>query len=226
MRLHRRRSSRIWHPVVLVKTRVWVGCTVSRAQNNSTRRSWCSLFEEWCVIFHNHSAWRVIFLLDFRDWWISFETRSTDINKNRNSWHHFLVLFLVLGGQGWRSQWWEHSPPNNVARVQIPASTPYVGVEFVVGSLPCSERFSLNTPAFPCLKKTTFLNSNSTRNRIDKEPLCGCATSKSLYIFIYYYIYLLLNWSRLDFHRSLGHPLEEPDRGRSAGWTARANSGW
>ena len=79
---YRRRSSRIWHPAVLVKTRVWVGCTVSRAQKNSTRRSWCSLFEEWCVIFHNHSAWRVIFLLDFRDWWISFETRSTDIKTN------------------------------------------------------------------------------------------------------------------------------------------------
>ena len=25
------------------------------------------------------------------------------------------------------AQWWEHSPPANVARVQIPASTPYVG---------------------------------------------------------------------------------------------------
>ena len=115
------------------------------------------------------------------------------------------------------AQWWEHSPPNNVARVQIPASTPYVGVEFVVDSLPCSERFSLNTPAFPCLKKTTFSNSNSTRNWIDKEPLCGCATSNSLHICTYYYIYLLLNWSGLDFHRSLGHPREETVRGSSAG---------
>ena len=25
------------------------------------------------------------------------------------------------------AQWWEHSPPTNVARFQIPASTPYVG---------------------------------------------------------------------------------------------------
>ena len=25
------------------------------------------------------------------------------------------------------AQWWESSPPSNVARVQIPASTPYVG---------------------------------------------------------------------------------------------------
>ena len=111
------------------------------------------------------------------------------------------------------AHWWEHSPPNNMARVEIPASTPYVAVEFGVGSLPCSERFSLNTVRrlSPVLKNQHF------QIPIDKEPLCGCATSKSLYIFIYYYIYLLLNWSRLDFHRSLGHPREETVRGRSAG---------
>ena len=42
----------------------------------------------------------------------------------------------------WRAtmaQWWEHSPPTNVTRVQISASTTYVGVEFVDGSLPCSD---------------------------------------------------------------------------------------
>ena len=38
---------------------------------------------------------------------------------------------VCFGEQGWRrgarvAQWWEHSPPINVARVQIPASTPYV----------------------------------------------------------------------------------------------------
>ena len=90
-------------------------------------------------------------------------------------------------------------------------------LSLLFGSLPCFERFSLNTAAFPWTQKPTFSNSSSTRNLIDKEPLCGCATSKSLYIFIYYYIYLLLNWSRLDFHRSLGHPREETVRGRSAG---------
>ena len=97
---YRRRSSRIWHPAVLVKTRVWVGCTVLRAQKNTIRRSWCSLFEEWCVIFYNHSAWRVIFLLDFRDWWISFETTIGD----KMSWDTlpktglFYVLLTSKGG--------------------------------------------------------------------------------------------------------------------------------
>ena len=51
-------------------------------------------------------------------------------------------------------------------------------VEFVVGSLPCSERFfsgysgfllSLTSP-----QKPTFSNSSSTRNLVDEEPLCGC----------------------------------------------------
>ena len=33
---------------------------------------------------------------------------------------------LFFGKQG-MTQWWERSPPTNVARVQIPAATPYVG---------------------------------------------------------------------------------------------------
>ena len=45
--------------------------------------------------------------------------------------------------------------------------------------------FSLGTPVFPSPQKPTFLNSNSTRNHVDKEPLCGCATSKSLFIYLF-----------------------------------------
>ena len=29
-------------------------------------------------------------------------------------------------------------------------------------------------------------NSNSTRNQVDEEPLCGCATSKSLFNYLFY----------------------------------------
>ena len=39
----------------------------------------------------------------------------------------------------------------------------------------------------PLLKKPTFPNSNSTRNQVDEEPLCGCATSKSLFIYLFIY---------------------------------------
>ena len=42
--------------------------------------------------------------------------------------------------------------------------------------------FSLGTPVCPSPRKPTFPNSNSIRNQVDKEPLCGCTctTSKSL----------------------------------------------
>ena len=40
--------------------------------------------------------------------------------------------------------------------------------------------FSPGTVLFPSPQKPTFPNSNSTRNQVDEEPLCGFATSKSL----------------------------------------------
>jgi len=45
-----------------------------------------------------------------------------------------------------------------------------------------SRGFSPGTPVFPSPQKPTFPNFNSTRNQVDQEPLCGCATSKSLFI--------------------------------------------
>ena len=42
--------------------------------------------------------------------------------------------------------------------------------------------FSPGTPVFPSPQKPTFPNSNSTRNQVDEETLCRCATSKSLFI--------------------------------------------
>ena len=49
--------------------------------------------------------------------------------------------------------WWEHSPPTNVARVRILASMPYMWVEYVAGSLPCSERLFSQYSGFPPLLK-------------------------------------------------------------------------
>ena len=46
--------------------------------------------------------------------------------------------------------------------------------------------FSPGTPVFPSPQKISFPNSHSTRNRVDEEPLCGCATSKSLVIYFIY----------------------------------------
>ena len=38
------------------------------------------------------------------------------------------------------------------------------------------------TPGYPSPRKPTFLNSNLTRNQVDKEPHSGCAISKFLFI--------------------------------------------
>ena len=41
------------------------------------------------------------------------------------------------------------------------------------------------TPIFPSPQKPTFPNSTSTRNQVDEEQLCGCATSKLLFIYLF-----------------------------------------
>ena len=67
-------------------------------------------------------------------------------------------------------------------------------LEFVVGSLFTRRGFSPGTLVFPTPQKLTLLNSNSTRNQVDEEPLCGCATSKSLfYLFISIYLFKMVN---------------------------------
>ena len=70
-----------------------------------------------------------------------------------------------------------------------PGSTP--GVDVICGLslllvLSLAPRgFSPGTPVFSFPQKPTFPNSNSTRNQVDEEPLCGCATCKSLFIYLF-----------------------------------------
>ena len=81
-------------------------------------------------------------------------------------------------------------PPLMWCGVQIPVFAPYVGwvSSWLVLSF-APRGFSPGTPVFFSPQKPTFLNSNSTRNQVDEEPLCGCATSKSLFIYLFYYYY-------------------------------------
>ena len=97
-------------------------------------------------------------------------------------WGIYYITPHYLGSKGWCSG----------ERARLPPMWPgfkksrcrrHMWVEFVVGSLPFSERFSPGSPVFPSPQKATFPNSSSTRNQVDEEPLCGCATSKSLFIF-------------------------------------------
>ena len=61
--------------------------------------------------------------------------------------------------------------------------------------------FSPGTPVFPCPQKPTFPNSNSTSNQVDEEPLCGSATSKSL--FIYSYLFTTIYGSYSSYNTAL-----------------------
>ena len=72
-------------------------------------------------------------------------------------------------------------------------------VEFVVGFSPLL--WGVPQVLFPSPQKAIFPNSNSTRNQVDKEPLCGCATSKSLFT-LYLFIYLFY----LSFVSEACHP--------------------
>ena len=64
--------------------------------------------------------------------------------------------------------------------------------------------FSPGTTVFPSPQKPTFPNSNSTRNQVDEEPLCGCATCKSLFIYLFIYLFIrYLNFVSTKSDRSL-----------------------
>ena len=60
--------------------------------------------------------------------------------------------------------------------------------------------FSPGTPVFPSPQKPAFPNSNSTRNQVNEEPLCKCATSKSLFTLLYLILNVLshVRFRRID----------------------------
>ena len=67
--------------------------------------------------------------------------------------------FLLFVKQGAKvARWWEHSPPTNVAQVQILVSRPYVGWVCCWFSPNAPRGFSPGTPVFPPPQKPTFPN--------------------------------------------------------------------
>ena len=53
------------------------------------------------------------------------------------------------------AQWWESSPPTNMARVRLPGPAPNVG-SVCFYSLPCSDRFFFGYSGFPLSSKTNI----------------------------------------------------------------------
>ena len=96
----------------------------------------------------------------------SRESDTTDHSRNKKKirWislgeiqgiksDHTLSKCKSIRGAG-MAQWWERSPPTNVARVRFPDPASYVGC-VCAGSRPCSEGFSPGTPVFLPQQKPT-----------------------------------------------------------------------
>ena len=91
----------------------------------------CSRSFSWLVNFRDffYTAWSKV----FRKALLSLMKEQVPRLAKSASRQYFTVFRLILASR-WNTdlggtrvaQWWEHSPPTNVARVQIPASTPYV----------------------------------------------------------------------------------------------------
>ena len=100
----------------------------------------------------------------------SSSSQVTNINS-----HYQIVIYLIFclllyfKEQGWRSGESAHLPPV-LPRFKSRRRC-HMWVEFVVGSLPCSERFFSGYSGFPSPQKPTLPNSNSiwnARTRLNK----------------------------------------------------------
>ena len=72
-------------------------------------------------------------------------------------------------------------PSHQCGPGSIPWSDAICGLSLLLVLSLAPRGFSPGNPVFPSPQKLTFPDSNSTRNQVDEEPLCGCATSESLF---------------------------------------------
>ena len=91
-------------------------------------------FESWTTYWMNSALWEYYFYMALQ---------SADLQVTCHYWARV-------------AQWWEHSPSTDVARVQILASTPYVGWVCCWFS-PLTQEVSLRVPQFPPLLKNRHL---------------------------------------------------------------------
>ena len=91
-------------------------------------------FESWTTCWMNSALWECYFYMALQ---------SADLQVTCHYWARV-------------AQWWEHSPSTHVARVQILASTPYVGWVCCWFS-PLTQEVSLRVPQFPPLLKNHHL---------------------------------------------------------------------
>ena len=132
-------------------------------------------------------------------------------SKRRILYRHYLmdgsahtivskIIYLSLpcfGCKGWRS-----GESARCSQGSNPGVEAICGLSLLLVLSFAPRGFSPGTPVFPSPQKPTFLNSNSTRNQVDEEPLCGCATSKSLFIY-HLFIFIKWHWIKYQHHYEL-----------------------
>ena len=94
-------------------------------------------------------------------------------------------------------QWWEHWPPTNLAWVpQILASNPYV-IEFVVGSLICSEWFFSGYSGFTLSSKTNIskflFDQESRRRKLTKNHFVDVLPLNRWLFYLFIYLFEMVN---------------------------------
>ena len=92
-----------------------------------------------------------------------------------------------LGSKGWRSGESALLPPMWPSFKSRRRRHNLCGLSLLLVLSLAPRGFSPSTPVFPSPQKPAFPNSNSTRNQVDEEPLCGCPTSKSLFNFYLFF---------------------------------------
>ena len=120
---------------------------------------------------------------------------------------HFKNWMMIWLGSNGGVLWWEHSPPTNVARVQFPGLMQYVGWVCCWFSPLLQEVFLWVLRFSPLLKNQHF--QFPIRPGIE-EPVCECATSKSLFIlfiFLYFEVYTISEYNEQWVALLSMHPL-------------------
>ena len=89
------------------------------------------------------------------------------------------------------AKWWERSPPTNVARIQIPVSTPFVGWVcgwFLLGY----DRFLSGYSGFPLSSKTNISNFQSDQESGRRRTTLWMCYLQIIIIIIIIYIFIFI----------------------------------
>ena len=117
-------SKSCYLPILSVLTFFFISPPASHCrkirESRTSLRHFVSLFSSLCIILPLADLLFWLILLFCQSFTLRLPLRWP-LHTHKTCW------VLTASGEQGMAQLWERSPPTNVARVQIPASTPYVG---------------------------------------------------------------------------------------------------